>query len=133
MSIDGVAVGWIGVGGDSRFGLVVWRKKGDLISCALIALVVWVVPFASPAIVGLLKLGWCGFGLWFEARPSSLPCWDVILFCFCFLFPFVLVFGSVVRSQISPGSLEFELLSEIFSEIGVVVLAFLACSSNLGF
>lgn len=114
LSIDGVAVGWIDVGGDSRFGLAVWRKKGDLISYALVPLVAWVLPFASPAMVGLLKLGWCGFGLWFEARPTSLPGWTVALFCFWFLLLFVLVFGSFVRSQISHGSPESGLLSEIW-------------------
>lgn len=64
LSIDGVAVGSIDVGVDSRYGLAVWRKKGDLFSCALVSLVAWVVPFASPVMVmvGLLKLGWCGFG-----------------------------------------------------------------------
>ena len=36
LSIDGVTVGWIDMGGDARFGLAVWRKKGDLISCALV-------------------------------------------------------------------------------------------------
>lgn len=86
LSIDGVAVEWIDVRGDSQFVLVVWRKKGDMISCALVALVAWVMPFTSPVTVGLLNLGWCGFGLWFEARPSSLPCWVVTLFCFIFCF-----------------------------------------------
>lgn len=113
LSIDGVAVGWIDVGGVSQIGLAGWRKKGDLISCVLVALVVWVVPFASPASVGLLKLGRCGFGLWFEARPRSLPCWAVTLFFLCF----VLVFGSIFRSQISPGSTESGLLSEIYVRV----------------
>lgn len=113
LSIDGVADGWIDVGGDSRLGLAGWRKKGDLISCILVALVAWVVPFASPASVGLLMLGRCGFGPVFEARPRSLPCWAVTLFFLCFVFQFVLVFGSIFRSQISPDSTEFWLLSEI--------------------
>lgn len=85
----------IDVGGGFRFVLAVWGKSGDQILCVLVVLVAWVVPSASPATRGLLKLGWCGSGSWdgFEARSRSFPCWlafgpswVVISLCFCFLF-----------------------------------------------
>ena len=118
LSIDGIAVGWIDVGGGLRFGLAVWGKRGDLPSCALVTLVASVVPSASLATMGLLLLVWCGPRSWsgFEAQPGSLPCWAATLFCFClcFLFSFLLVFGYVIRSQISPGFFESGLLSGIW-------------------
>lgn len=123
----------IDVGGGFRFVLAVWGKSGDQISCVLVVLVAWVVPSASPATRGLLKLGRCGFGSWdgFEARSKSFPRWlafgpgwAVISLCFCFfvlfnlhavvfLLQFVIGFGFVSKSQISHSPLKSGLLSGI--------------------
>lgn len=82
-----VAVEWIDVGGSFQFVLAVWGKRGALVSCALVILVVWVVLSVSLATRGL-KMGQCGFGLWsgFEARLVSFPCWAALLFVFVFCF-----------------------------------------------
>lgn len=87
LSIDRVVVEWIDAEGDFRFALAVWGKRGDLVSCALVALVAWVVPFASPA-TGGLKLGRCGSGFGVRLR-HGLDLYLVGLFlCFAFVFCF---------------------------------------------